>query len=228
MGNSKSKTIRDNKIDDDIENLFAQKTMMDHKRKKNLQKTIKANMKATLKGSSNVKESVLVPEGESENEWISIHILHFLNTTEKIFDISLQFCNKISCPKMTAGQKYTFLWADGDKTKAVNVPACKYVALLFDWVREQTNDTNLFPLDESAEFPRNFRKRVNEIYRRLFRVYAHIYHTHLEQMKEKGSEAHLNSCFKHFVIFSNQFGLLDERNFDPLKSLVIRIIKEEN
>ncbi|MES1922088.1 hypothetical protein MHBO_003605 [Bonamia ostreae] len=129
---------------------------------------------------------------------------------------------------MTAGKKYTFLWASNEKSKPVNVSAPKYVKLLFEWVGEQTNDESLFPVEEEQDFPKNFKKRVNGIYRRLFRVFAHIYHNHLNQMKEKGYEAHLNSCFKHFVIFCNEFKLLDQNNFDPLKNLVLRILKDEN
>lgn len=39
------------------------------------------------------------------------------------------------------------------------------------------------------------------IYKRLFRVYAHIYHSHFKQVCTLDEEAHLNTCFKHFIFF---------------------------
>ncbi len=42
---------------------------------------------------------------------------------------------------------------------------------------------------------------VRTIFKRLFRVYAHIYHSHFKQVCSLGEEAHLNTCFKHFIIF---------------------------
>jgi len=31
---------------------------------------------------------------------------------------------------------------------------------------------------------------------------------------------HLNTCFKHFMVFSLEFGLIPEREFEPLEVLV--------
>jgi hypothetical protein len=42
---------------------------------------------------------------------------------------------------------------------------------------------------------------VRTIFKRLFRVYAHIYHSHFKQVCSLGEEAHLNTCFKHFIFF---------------------------
>jgi MOB kinase activator 1 len=32
-------------------------------------------------------------------------------------------------------------------------------------------------------------------------VYAHIYHSHFKAICSLGEEAHLNTCFKHFIFF---------------------------
>ena len=40
------------------------------------------------------------------------------------------------------------------------------------------------------------------IFKRLFRVYAHIYHSHFKNVCGLGEEAHLNTCFKHFMYFA--------------------------
>ena len=39
------------------------------------------------------------------------------------------------------------------------------------------------------------------IFKRLFRVYAHMYHSHFRVFTALGCEAHLNICFKRFAFF---------------------------
>lgn len=43
---------------------------------------------------------------------------------------------------------------------------------------------------------------VKKIFKRLFRVYAHIYHTHFREVCVLEEEKHLNTCFKHFIFFA--------------------------
>ena len=59
--------------------------------------------------------------------------------------------------------------------------------------------------------------RVSRIFRRLFRVYAHVYYSHFEYIVSQKAEAHMNSCFKHFVLFSKHFKLVDQKELEPLK-----------
>jgi len=61
---------------------------------------------------------------------------------------------------------------------------------------------------------------VKTIFKRLFRVYAHIYHSHWDMMVTLGAEAHLNTCFKHFVFFTQQFQLIDAKEMAPLQELI--------
>ena len=53
-----------------------------------------------------------------------------------------------------------------------------------------------------APFPPNFKDVVKTIFKRLFRVYAHIYHSHFQKIVSLKEEAHLNTCFKHFILFT--------------------------
>ena len=62
--------------------------------------------------------------------------------------------------------------------------------------------------------------RPQQILRRLFRVYAHVYHSHFEIICTLGEEAHLNTCFKHFVFFVVEFDLIEEKELAPLKDLI--------
>ena len=57
-------------------------------------------------------------------------------------------------------------------------------------------------LPTGAPFPPNFREVMKTIFKRLFRVYAHIYHSHFQMVLKLEEEAHLNTCFKHFILFT--------------------------
>jgi MOB kinase activator 1 len=93
-----------------------------------------------------------------------------------------------------------YAWMDKENKKylkPVSVSANEYVTLLMDWVETQINNEELFPSDPNTPFPKKFEKKVSVIFKRLFRVYAHIYFAHLENTIKNGEEAHLNTCFKH-------------------------------
>lgn len=68
---------------------------------------------------------------------------------------------------------------------------------------DTTHDTDmgLIPLP-GTPFPPNFKEVVKTIFKRLFRVYAHIYHSSFQKIVSLKEEAHLNTCFKHFILFT--------------------------
>ena len=74
--------------------------------------------------------------------------------------------------------------------------------------------------DTGTPFPKNFQTIVKNIFKRLFRVYAHIYHSHFQKIVGLGAEAHLNTCFKHFIYFVHEFKLIDPKELEPLKDLI--------
>jgi hypothetical protein len=74
----------------------------------------------------------------------------------------------------------------------------------------------IFPQRPEQPFPRTFVETVRTIFKRLFRVYAHIYHSHWDVMVTLGAEAHLNTCFKHFMYFTHAFALIDKKELAPL------------
>lgn len=58
-----------------------------------------------------------------------------------------------------------------------------------------------FIIVSGVPFPKNFLSIAKTILKRLFRVYAHIYHQHFPEVVQLGEEAHLNTSFKHFIFF---------------------------
>ena len=61
---------------------------------------------------------------------------------------------------------------------------------------------------------------MRSIFRRLFRVYAHVYYYHYERVQQNNYESHLNTCFKHFVLFVLEHRLMPRAELKPLEALI--------
>jgi len=176
--------------------------------------------KATL-GSGNMRSAVVLPKGEDLNEWLAVNTVDFFNEISLLYGTITEFCTPSTCAVMSAGPQYEYLWADGVKVKKpIKVSAPEYVDLLMSWVETQLNDENIFPLQLGTPFPKNFQAIVKTIFKRLFRVYAHIYHSHFQKIVGLGAEAHLNTCFKHFIYFVYEFKLIEVKELEPLRDLI--------
>jgi len=61
---------------------------------------------------------------------------------------------------------------------------------------------------------------VKTILKRLFRVFAHIYHQHFREILSLGEETHLNTSFKYFIYFVQEFELIEKKELAPLQELI--------
>jgi len=181
---------------------------------------LKQHIDATL-GKGNIMEAVALPDGEDLKEWLAVNTVDFYNAISILYSTLEEFCTEISCEVMSAGAKYEYHWADGVKIKKpVRLSAPKYINALFDWIEEQIDNDKVFPQQFGCPFPANFLDVTKTIYKRLFRVYAHIYHSHFKQVCDLDELAHLNTCFKHFLYFTMHYKLVDEKELAPLRELI--------
>ena len=178
---------------------------------------------ATL-GSGNLRLAVSLPEGEDPNEWVAVNIVDFFNQINMLYGTITEFCTEDNCPVMSAGPKYEYHWADGQTVKKpIKCSAPKYIDYLMTWVQDQLDDEQLFPSKIGVPFPKTFMSSAKTIMKRLFRVYAHIYHQHFNEVVQLGEEAHLNTSFKHFIFFVQEFELIDKRELAPLQELIVKL-----
>uniref|UniRef100_A0A3B5MIA6 MOB kinase activator 1A n=2 Tax=Clupeocephala TaxID=186625 RepID=A0A3B5MIA6_9TELE len=178
---------------------------------------------ATL-GSGNLRQAVMLPEGEDLNEWIAVNTVDFFNQINMLYGTITEFCTETSCPVMSAGPRYEYHWADGTNIKKpIKCSAPKYIDYLMTWVQDQLDDETLFPSKIGVPFPKNFMSVAKTILKRLFRVYAHIYHQHFDSVIQLQEEAHLNTSFKHFIFFVQEFNLIDRRELAPLQDLIEKL-----
>lgn len=180
-------------------------------------------------GAGNLRDAVEVPDRVDVNEWIAMKTVDLFSEVEMVHAVISQFCTDSCCPVMAAGSKFEYLWADGkDYKQPTKVSAPKYIQLLFAWVQHQLDDEKIFPVTPGVPFPADFRERVMAIFKRLFRVYAHVFYCHYERVRELQFEPHLNSCFKHFMYFVLEFELVRAEELKPLQALMDGLMKEDN
>jgi len=88
---------------------------------------------------------------------------------------------------------------------------------------------NILPLTYcflGVTFPKNFLTIAKTILKRLFRVYAHVYHAHFRDIINLNEEPHLNTSFKHFIYFVQEFSLIEKRELAPLQELIDKLMHE--
>ena len=70
------------------------------------------------------------------------------------------------------------------------------------------------------KFPPDFQNTIRNIFRQLFRVFAHIFHSHYEKILHLSAEGHLNTLFGHFISFGREFDLLDKKELAPMQEFI--------
>jgi MOB kinase activator 1 len=84
------------------------------------------------------------------------------------------------------------------------------------------------PQQPGVPFPKSFPSLIRQIFKRMYRVYAHIYCHHYPVIRELGLEPHLNTSFKQYVLFIDEHNLASGRDFwGPLGDLVDSMLKSD-
>ena len=110
--------------------------------------------------------------------------------------------------------------------KPVALPAPEYMSRLLAWVSDVLGDEARFPTAASATFPPTFAADVRQIFRRLFRVYAHLYRHHHTDFERAGAVAHLNTAYQHFLLFVLEHKLVDAKDLAPLDELNAALLEK--
>jgi len=189
---------------------------------------------ATLGGNS-LRKCVQLPEGEDRSEWLAVNIVDFYNQVNLLYGSITEFCSPTSCPEMKATDEFEYLWHDPPAfPKPTRLPAPTYISHLLTWTSNHLSNAQLFPTAPGVPFPADFEKNVRQIFKRLYRIYAHIYCHHYTVVRGLGLEPYLNTGFKHYVLFVEEFGLADEGRggkrsewYGPLGELVESMLRSD-
>ncbi|CBK24102.2 uncharacterized protein [Blastocystis hominis] len=172
-----------------------------------------------LKGG--IQAAVVCPDGVDPNEWIAVHTIDFYNDIIMIYNSVKEECTVYSCPVMSAGKVYEFLWTDKYKyRKPTRLPAHTYIEYLVSWVLGLLQDDSLFPTEPNVPFPRDYLDKVKNIFRRILRVYEHIYYSHISLLRHLSLLDQFQFSLCHFIFFADQFDLVTSQNFRPLQDFL--------
>ncbi|KAJ7600942.1 Mob1/phocein [Mycena floridula] len=163
---------------------------------------------ALVKG--HFKTIVMMPKYVDPAEWVAVNVFDFYTNLNEFYGVMTECCTPSSCPTMSAGPNLNYTWATPDR-KQVSLPAPSYIDSVMSTVQGLLDDENVFPTKSGQEFHQSFAQTVKSIYRQLFRVFAHLYHAHYQQVLHLRSEPHFNSLFAHFLAFgrAREYDLLD-------------------
>lgn len=125
------------------------------------------------------------------------------------------------------------------------MPAPEYIEHLMTWVQGNIDNEVMFPsrigkgfhnhcvsgivnIRSGVAFPKTFPVLIRQIFKRLYRVHAHIYCHHYPVIIQLGLEPHLNTSFKHYVLFIDEHGLASGKDFwGPLGDLVESMLRSD-
>ncbi|OGM45457.1 protein kinase regulator (Mob1) [Aspergillus bombycis] len=200
---------------------------------------------ATL-GSGSLRKAVMLPEGEDLNEWLAVNVVDFYNQINLLYGSITEFCSPQSCPEMKAtdecvtcpgivwittdmGDRFEYLWQDSEHFKRpTKMSAPEYIEHLMSWVQSNIDNEQMFPSRLGVPFPKAFTSLIRQIFKRLYRVYAHIYCHHYPVIVHLGLEPHLNTSFKHYVLFIDEHRLASGKDFwGPLGDLVESMLRSD-
>ena len=228
--NKANRPIKNSKYMANTQNNRSEADDRDWRSKRGTYSTLQDYHRATLSTGIS-KDSVKCPPHIEVEEWLAIHVTDFLDIVTLLFGVIKPSCQalKSCCKTMNAGDDFQYLWQDPKNQlylhpTIVNAPT--YIHLLLIWVSDQLADEQIFPSHTSKPFPKIFLSIVKKIFTRLFRVYGHLYICHIHDIERNGAIAHLNSSFKHFVYFSNEFNLISDLEIVPLRQLYDAILSK--
>ncbi|KAK7713864.1 Mitotic exit network component [Botryosphaeria dothidea] len=190
---------------------------------------LKQFAEATL-GSGSLRKAVQLPEGEDLGEWLAVNVVDFYNQINLIYGSITEFCSPQSCPEMKATDEFEYLWQDSENyKKPTKMPAPEYIEHLMAWVQSNIDNESMFPSRIGVAFPKQFPALIRQLFKRLYRVYAHIYCHHYPVIIALGLEPHLNTSFKHYVLFVDEHQLNQgSRDYwGPLGDLVESMLKSD-
>ncbi|KYQ90874.1 Mob1-like protein [Tieghemostelium lacteum] len=176
--------------------------------------TLRQSLKNKLAAGTVLRDSVKCPENEDENEWIAMLVIESYNNMINSYEFIQQFCTDQTCPQMN-GAKAVYYWTEG-KGKPQELPAHQYIDKLTNWINEQIDNPDIFPVGGS-NFSKTFKANVSKIISRMLRVYAHIYYAHWEHIKTLNVDGHVNTLLKHLQYFAEEFGLIGEKDKSVMK-----------
>jgi MOB kinase activator 1 len=179
-------------------------------------------------------DDVRCPPAEDPDEWLAHHVILFFNESQQIYLKIKKKCTKDTCPKMMAGKKFEYMWHDASNPlysqRPVSLSAPEYIDCLLLWIQTYLDEEKVFPKYKGNPFPEDFKPSiVANVVRRLFRIYAHVYRHHIDEISAmKDDKQYLEDSFKHFFRFAHHNQFIPDSELDALADIIAMFYDRKN
>ena len=127
-------------------------------------------------------------------------------------------CSPKTCPTMSAPLGNQFYWLD-EKGKKFKYSASQYIDTALTYIAKLISDESLFPTKVGHPFPSHFDPLVKKIYKHMFHILAHMYHSHYTELLQLKLNTYVNSIYLHLFTFNKSFSILDDKEVEIMDSL---------
>lgn len=120
------------------------------------------------------------------------------------------------------------MWCDGITfINPISIPARTYMKFCLLWTQKQLKDPKVITSTPTAIFSADILATWKMIYRRLLRVYAHLYVNHKEDFDKVGVLGFVLECMiRRFVLFGIETGLTNKKELLPVKGILKKFQRE--
>lgn len=183
--------------------------------------TLSALTKRTL-GTGNLVAAVKLPEDEEKNDWLAANTVDFFNELTLLYSL---VADTATSKYPNAGDGFPpqceYRWTSSKGNIRVSAP--EYVDYVMTWIEANLDNPSIFPVLEDDPWPDDFENYIADMFKRMFRIFAIVFHRLFDEFEKLEAAAHLNTVFKHFMFFSFEFNLFDEKELPALKALVDKL-----
>lgn len=170
----------------------------------------------------NVTSLLPPPVGFTNNDWIIVNLVDFLQRVELLYSSCSLFCTSDTCPLFNAGPKYCYFWLDDDSSKSLQVSAPEYFDFLKRYIKRNLNNKSLFPDDLNSDLSSKALAVIQTSYRRLFRILAHLYVCHFKDLSNLGDLNFfevMNTILTHYANIALIYNICNIEDFDVFKPI---------
>ena len=157
------------------------------------------------------------PETHTYGDWIISNAIEFLDRVEQLSNACSLFCTSETCPMFNAGPHYHYFWEDEGTEQPIQLSAPEYFLALKRWSKRNLQNVNLFPRKSSNDLLPESLLILKTIYRRTFRILAHLYMCHFSSIREFQFEPIINTILAHYTLFSLKYELIQPIDVEMLR-----------
>ncbi|KAK8892765.1 Maintenance of ploidy protein mob2 [Tritrichomonas musculus] len=181
----------------------------------------------------NINSFLIPPIGMSKNDWIITNLVDFLKRVELLYSSCSLFCTTDTCPLFNAGPKYIYFWLDDNSRNPVQISAPDYFAALKRFIKRNLKNELLFPNNSSENFSTKANYIIQASYRRLFRVLAHLYICHFDDLTKLSKDnlnffEVMNTILIHYTNITLINNICQPEDFDVFEPIFSKMDNNRN